>query len=449
MNKFNFGEEVLILGGGISGLSTAWFLHKAGIPFKLFEKEPETGGKISTVEVHNSQLDFGPNSLRDRNGDIRQLAKELGISDEVIQISEAFKTRYITRDGKLQSLSPSVGSLFTTKILSGKGKLRALAEPFISKKEDLDGDESVGEFLERRLGKEAVEYLVDPVFSGIYAGDIYQMSKKAVLPELAEYEQEYGSLVWGALRSKKEKKSVKPMVLSFRKGIQQLTDAITEKLSEHIIYDEVLSVQKMSSGYKITTEERAYKTQKVISCVPAFSLGRILEGFEPEVSALLTDIDYAPMLSTQMLFEKEQVDFAKQGFGFLVPRKENIRLLGVIWKSSIFPGLSDENVHQFTLMTGGAHDRNVLSDSTDDIEQQVVKEFQGLMGIKQEPTLVKSRLWPKAIPQMNVGYEGIKESLSKFEQEYSGFYFGGNYRWGVSVPDCISGANKIIRSLAG
>jgi oxygen-dependent protoporphyrinogen oxidase len=255
--------------------------------------------------------------------------------------------------------------------------------------------------------------------------------------------------MWGALRSKKEKKSVKPMVLSFRKGIQQLTNAMTEKLSEHIVYDEVLRVQKLSYGYKLTTEEGAYETQKVISCVPAFSLGRMLEGFEPEVSALLTDIDYAPMLSTQILFEKEQVDFEKHGFGFLVPRKENIRLLGAIWKSSIFPSLSDENLHHFTLMTGGAHDRNVLSDSTDHIEQQVVEEFQKLMGVIQDPVLVKSRLWPKAIPQMNVGYEGIKESLSKFEEEYSGFYFGGNYRWGISVPDCISGANRIVHSLSG
>jgi oxygen-dependent protoporphyrinogen oxidase len=185
MNKFSFGEEVLILGGGISGLATAWFLHKEGISFKLFEKEPETGGKISSAKVRNTYLDFGPNSLRDRNGEIRQLAKELGISEEVIQISETFKTRYIVRDGELQSLSPSIGSLFTTNILTGKGKLRALTEPFISNQEDIEGDESVGDFLERRLGKEAVDYLVDPVFSGIYAGDIYKMSKKALLPELS------------------------------------------------------------------------------------------------------------------------------------------------------------------------------------------------------------------------------------------------------------------------
>ena len=446
MNKFSFGEEVLVLGGGISGLSTAWFLHSAGIPFKLFEKNPETGGMISSSKSHGSVLDFGPNSLRDRTGDIRKLAEELGISDDVIQISEAFKTRFIVRNGELQSLSLSIASFFKTDILSTKAKLRAASELFISKGETAVEDESVGDFLERRLGKEAVEYLADPVFSGIYAGDIYQLSKQAILPKLAEYEQEFGSITWGATRAKKEKKSVKPMVLSFRKGIQQLADTITEKLSDHIIYDEVVSVQETGSGFVVQTEEQEYSAEQVISCLPAHNLGRLLEGFDPGISATLMDIEYAPMLSTQLLFEKDQFQINREGFGFLVPRKENIRLLGAIWKSSIFPELSGDHYH-FTLMTGGATDRNVLSDPVEEIEKEIIAEFKKLMRLEGEPIHLKSKLWPKAIPQMNIGYEKKKKLLSQFEDKYEGLHFSGNYRWGVSVPDCISGAQRLVRSL--
>jgi oxygen-dependent protoporphyrinogen oxidase len=447
MNKFSFGDEVIVLGGGISGLSTACFLHKAGIPFKLFEKKSETGGMISSIENHGAVMDFGPNSLRDRNGDIRKLAENLGISDDLIQISEAFKTRFIVRDGQLQSLSPSIGSFFSTNVLSAKGKLRALSELFISKGGQANEDESVGDFLERRLGKEAVDYLADPVFSGIYAGDIYQLSKQALLPKLANYEQEFGSLTWGAVRTKREKKPAKPMVLSFREGIQQLTHAMTQKLSGHIIYDEVLSVQKKDIGYTIKTDENEYKSQHVISCLPSYSLGRILEGFDPDLSAMLMDIDYAPMLSTQLLFDQEKVKLDKEGFGFLVPRKENMRLLGAIWKSSIFPKLTEAHQLHFTLMTGGALDRDVLSDPLEEIEKEVIKEFCKLMQIKTQPVHVKSRLWSKAIPQMSVGYNEIREKLSAFETDYPGFLMGGNYRWGVSVPDCISGAKKTVRSL--
>src|SRR6056297_810860 len=192
-------DQVLVLGGGISGLATSWFLHKAGVPFTLIEKDSKAGGVISSSNIEGTIVDYGPNSLRDKDGELRALANEVGLEDDLIRISEAFKTRYIVRDRELQELAPSPKTLFTTKVLSTKGKLRVLAEPFISS--GTAEDESVGAFLERRIGKEAVDYLVDPVFSGIYAGDIYRISKKEILPGLAENEQMFGSLVMGTLRS--------------------------------------------------------------------------------------------------------------------------------------------------------------------------------------------------------------------------------------------------------
>ena len=439
-------QEVIILGGGISGLSAAWFLHQKGIPFRLIEKKSETGGAIHSKKIQGSIMDFGPNSLRDRTGKVRKMAEDLGISNDLIQISEAFKTRYIVRHNKLQSLSPSISSLISTNILSVKAKLRLLKEPFI--KRGTSEDESIGDFLERRIGREAVEYLLDPVFSGIYAGDVSQMSKKSILPKLSGFEQNYGSIAWGAIRSKKEKKEIKPMVLSFREGIQQLTDGITRHISDRVVHEEVTSLGKSEKGYKVVTEEDEYFSRNIISCIPAYSLGRILEGFEPDLSAELVNIDYAPMLSTQVIFDKSDVNLTKQGFGFLVPRKENIRLLGAIWKSSIFPELSSPDHIQFALMTGGAHDREILTQSKEEVEQEVVAQFCNLMGFKAEPLLVRSHLWQKAIPQFTLGYEQKKEKLNQFEQENPGLYFCGNYRWGVSVPDCIQAAESLVEELS-
>lgn len=437
-------NEILVLGGGISGLSTAWNLYKAGIPFKLFEKKSETGGVISSLNVHGSVMDFGPNSLHDRDGSIRKLAEDLGLKDQVVQISEAFKTRFIVRHGKLQELRPNIGSLISTNILSSKAKLRVLAEPFIAKGET--GDESVGDFLERRVGKEVVQYLADPIFSGIYAGDIYQMSKKAILAKLSEFEQEYGSIFFGGIRSKKQKKSIEPMVLTFRGGIQQLTDAITAELSEHIIHEEVQSLRKTEHGFEVVTPDGRIQSEKVISCIPAYSLAEILKGFDPNLSSILSDIDYVPMQSTHVLYDKKEANFEKSGFGFLIPRAEKIRLLGAIWKSSIFPELTSSDTLHFTLMTGGAHDRAILSDSAEEVEKEVLVEFSQLTGIDEAPGVVKSRLWRKAIPQFNVGFESIRSELMKAEEEYPGFYLGGNFRWGVSVPDCVKGAEKLVRT---
>jgi oxygen-dependent protoporphyrinogen oxidase len=445
MAEKNSGNEVLILGGGISGLGVGWELHKAGIPFKLIEMQSETGGMISSSTVDRTVLDFGPNSLRDRDGHIRRLAKELSLTDDVIQISDAFKTRFIVRNQKLHTLTPSIKTLFTTKVISGKAKWRVLAEPFISKGND--EDESVGDFLERRIGKEAVDYLVDPVFSGIYAGDIYQISKKEILPQLQENEQKLGSLVMGALRSKTQKTNIEPMVLSFRKGVQQLTDAITQKISENITHEEVIAIKKRKEGFEVKTSKQSYQSEKVISCLPAHALESVLHGFKSSLQRALRDIDYAPMLSTQIVFNVQDIELPNSGFGFLIPRKENIRLLGAIWKSSIFPELSGSDQFHFTLMTGGAHDKEVLSEDIAEIEKQILNEFSNLTGITAKPNLVRSHLWRKAIPQFHVGYESVRQEIHIAEKQNSGFYIGGNYRWGVSVPDCVKGANKIVRAL--
>lgn len=440
-------NKVVVLGGGISGLATAWFLHKAGIPFILLEKEKQTGGVITSTEIEGTVVDYGPNTLRDKDGELRALAYEVGLKDDLIKISEAFKTRYIVRDRELQELAPSPKTLFTTRVLSTKGKLRMLAEPFISR--GTGEDESVGAFLERRIGKEAVDYLVDPVFSGIYAGNIYSISKKEILPKLDEHEQKFGSLVMGTFRSKKEKSDVKPVVLSFRKGIQQLAEAIETNLSDQVIHEKILKIKAEGSGYEVQTEKASYRSGQVISCLPAHELVDLLDNFGSDLPDSLSQIKYAPMLSTQVIFRKEDIKFHKNGFGFLIPRKENIRLLGAIWKSSIFPELSEDEHFHFTLMTGGAHDKTLLEESREDIEHEVLQEFRSLTGIEQYPIYLESVLWEKAIPQFHVGYQQIRQNLKLAEQDNPGFYLGGNYRWGVSVPDCIKGAKKLVRQYYG
>lgn len=436
-------DRVLVLGGGISGLATSWFLHKAGIPFILIEKEDKAGGVLTSSNIEGTIVDYGPNSLRDKDGELRALAYELGLEDDLIKISEAFKTRYIVRDQELQELAPSPKTLFTTKVLSTKAKLRVLAEPFISS--GTAEDESVGAFLERRIGKEAVDYLVDPVFSGIYAGDIYSISKKEILPGLAENEQRFGSLVMGTLRSKKEKSEVKPLVLSFKKGVQQLAEAIESKLKDHINNEEVIGIDKDAAGFKVKTDKNEYHASQVISCLPAHTLPSLLGNFETGLKETFEQIRYSPMLSTQLIFRKEEIDFEKNGFGFLIPRAENIRLLGAIWKTSIFPELSHEDHFHFTLMTGGAHDTSILSESIDQVEKEILNEFSQLTGIKKDPMYLRSVLWEKAIPQFHVGYESIRQRLNDHENNNSGFHFGGNYRWGVSVPDCIKGAKTLVQ----
>ena len=438
---------VIIVGGGISGLATAWYLHKVGIPFKLIEKRSKLGGAIQSTSGEHAVFDFGPNSIRDKDGTIRELISDIGLFSEMITISEAFKTRYIVRNGKLSKLSPTPLSFFSSDILSSRGKLRLIRELFVAPS-DAEEDECVASFLERRIGQEAVDYLVDPFFSGIYAGDIYKLSKRSLLDKFAIYEQEFGSITRGMIKSKKgNKNNLKPLVLSFKKGIQSLTEAIHHQLSEFIIREEVTRIDSNDECFIIHTSAETYSSDKVITCIPAYALSGLINHIDDHLANTLSNIAYPPMMSTQLIYNEQDIAAKENGFGFLVPRKENIRLLGAIWKTNIFPELTENGHAHFNLMTGGSHDTSILSEDTESIEQEVIAEFSKLMGISSHPLTVESKIWEKAIPQFEVGYEEVKNEFNTFEDTHPGFHIGGNFAWGISVPDCISGGKKLAHLL--
>ena len=423
-------------------MSTAWYLKKKGFEVTLFEAQEDTGGVIRSVSNQYSVFDFGPNTIRDKTGSVSEMITDLGLEDEVLSMSEGSKTRFIVKNGELKKIKQNPISFLFSDVLSWKGKKKLFSEP-LKKSLNSDADESIGSFLERRIGKEAVEYLADPFFSGIYAGDIYSLSKNKLIGRLADFEQDYGSIVKGFLKSRKEKSSFKPKVISFKKGVQQLTDKLTERLQDSIIHEEVKSLQVQQSNFKVTTADHEYIFDKVVSCLPAYVLKEVLKTDDQKLENSLSEINYSPMLSTQLVFKKEDLNLPENGFGFLVLRKENIRLLGAIWKSNIFPDQTEDEYVHVNLMTGGSHDIKVIDQDIRVIEKEVIEEFSTIMNVKGGAEMVSSKLWKKAIPQFHVDFASVEDSMNRFEKENEGFYIGGNFRWGVSVSDCVDGAKNL------
>ncbi|MFN1835038.1 protoporphyrinogen oxidase [Balneola sp. MJW-20] len=433
-------KQVAVIGGGISGLTTAYYLGQNGISVDLYEKE-RLGGSIESVRLGDTVLDLGPNSLRDKTGSLNKLIIELGLEDEVLDVSEAFKTRCIVRNGELQFLQPSPSSLIRTSLLSVSGKIRLLTEPFRSAPGKRD--ESVRSFLERRIGKEAVNYLADPVFSGIYAGDISKLSKLEVLSELSRYEEEMGSLFKGLIQARKKDRS-SPRVLNFRNGIQSLTNTLADRSEADLFNEEVSAIILTGKGYKIEAGPVQEEYEKVISCIPAYVLAGLIE--DRKLSEQLRSIDYPSVHSVQLIYRKEDLKDLPEGFGFLVPRKEGLTILGSIWKSSIFPEMTDEKYVQFNLLSGGAHQK-LKAEQVADTERKVITEFENIMDIRALPIERYSKFWDKAIPQFHVGYSKIRNEISRFEKQNPGFYIGGNFRWGVAVPECIEAAEKLSKQI--
>ncbi|HAW78962.1 MAG TPA: protoporphyrinogen oxidase [Balneola sp.] len=435
-------NTIAVLGGGISGLSTAWYLKKKGFEVTLFEAQEDTGGVIRSVSNQYSVFDFGPNTIRDKTGSVSEMITDLGLEDEVLSMSEGSKTRFIVKNGELKKIKQNPISFLFSDVLSWKGKKKLFSEP-LKKSLNSDADESIGSFLERRIGKEAVEYLADPFFSGIYAGDIYSLSKNKLIGKLADFEQDYGSIVKGFLKSRKEKSSFKPKVISFKMGVQQLTDKLTERLQDSILHEEVKSLQVQQSNFKVTTADHEYIFDKVVSCLPAYVLKEVLKTDNQKLENSFSEINYSPMLSTQLVFKKEDLNLPENGFGFLVPRKENTRLLGAIWKSNIFPDQTEDEYVHVNLMTGGSHDIKVIDQDIRVIEKEVIEEFSTIMNVKGGAEMVSSKLWKKAIPQFHVDFASVEDSMNRFQKENEGFYIGGNFRWGVSVSDCVDGAKNL------
>ena len=437
-------EKIAVIGGGISGLTTAFYLKKAGLEVTIFEKN-RPGGAIKSMEMEGTIFDLGPNSLRDKTGDLTALVEDVGIAEDLLNVSEAFKTRCIVRHGKIQYLKPSPLTPFTTPVLSTKGKFRILAEPFKKGITDGDTEEDVATFLTRRIGREAVDFLVDPIYSGIYAGDISRLSKQEIMPKLADFEANFGSIFKGVRSSPKKKKEAhkpKASVFNFKGGLQTLTNALASYLDAEMLKEEVTQITKSDNGYLLTWRGKSAMFDRVISCIPAYVLSTLISDLDLETAHTLESISYSPILTTQLIFDKKKLGEAPEGFGFLVPRKENIRLLGAIWKSSIFPDLASENAIHFNLMTGGAHDQFNAAEIPE-VERQVIAEFSQLMGYKSSPTHVHSTYWEKAIPQYNVGYRAVRTQLNRFGRENPNFTIAGNFVWGISVPECISKAKSL------
>jgi oxygen-dependent protoporphyrinogen oxidase len=394
-----------------------------------------------------SVYDYGPNTIRDKTGSVLEMIKNLGLEDEMITISEASKIRYIVRGGKLVQIKQALFSFLISDLLSWRGKMELISEPF-KKAIKSEEDESIGEFLERRIGKESVEYLADPFFSGIYAGDIYSMSKNKLLDRIVSFEKEYGSIFKGFFKSRKSNSKRKPQVISFKSGVQKLTNTLSLILSEQIKHEKVETLNMKNSKFQITTSENVYEFDKVISCIPAYQLEKILNEKHSNLKKRLLEVDYPPMLSTQLVFRKEDLNLPEKGFGFLIPRREKLRLLGAIWKSNIFPSQTKKGCVHVNLMTGGAHDTEIDSNEIKQIEKEVLREFLTITETKAVPLATSSKLWKHSIPQFNVGYKRIDDLIDKFEMEYNGLYVAGNFRWGVSVSDCIDGAQKIAEEIS-
>jgi oxygen-dependent protoporphyrinogen oxidase len=447
-------KRVCIIGGGISGLSTAYRLKKQGVEVVLLEKNPAVGGNIKTEIFEGFLIEHGPNSTL-AGEHLFELISELGLMSEIAYANRSAKKRYILKNGKLQALPMKLVSLFANKSFSAKARLRLLKEPFIRSKA-VGTDESIADFFARRLGREIVDYAVDPFISGIFAGNPDDLSLKSAFPKLFELEKNYGSLLKGAIFSPKEKRSKVPKnasrTVSFKNGMQTLTDELFADLGEIVrLKTEVFEIKRAENGkFSLLTNDEKTNAQSFDSIVistPSFIAARLINNFDAELSEQLAGIYHPPVTVVLTAFKKENRTFELDGFGFLIPKVERRKILGSLWNSVIFENRAPENHHLLTTFIGGARNAELAGGDEDVLIKIALEELNSILGLSGAPVFARVKKWEKAIPQYNIGYEKIIDSIEDFKRRNAGIFFCSNFYRGISVSDCLKNSRLAAREV--
>jgi protoporphyrinogen/coproporphyrinogen III oxidase len=445
-------KSVAIIGAGITGLTAAFYLKRKGVPVAVYEVGARAGGVIQSSRQNGFLAESGPNTILETSPKISELIRDLNLESRRIYPSPDAKNRYVVRDKKPVAMPSSQAEFLTTKLFSARAKFALAREPFVPPRRD-GVEESLAEFVLRRLNQEFLDRAIDPLVAGIYAGDPQKLSVQHAFPKLLEAEQKYGSLLKGQFFGASEQKSGEvsrrnARMFSFDDGLQVLTDALAAQLGDSLkLNTPVTQLLQTKDGWSVSTSSCEAEHKAVIYCGTAFKLTELkIESQTPIDSSVFSEIRHPPVASVVLGFRREDVTHTLDGFGMLVPKIENFKILGTIFSSSLFPNRAPENFIELTSYVGGERQPELALLPTDELVKLVCEDLRLLLGVKGEPIFQHAALYPKAIPQYNVGYGKFKDLMSEIEDKAAGLFFAGHFRDGVSLGDSIvSGCNIVER----
>ncbi len=463
--------EVLVIGAGITGLTLALRLQQGSRSVLLAEASPRVGGCISSQAQGGYRWEEGPNSFTPVPA-LLNLIAEVGLADQLV-LADAKLPRYVYWERELLPVPMSPAAALGSRLLSVGGKLRALRGLLGFVAPPPGKEETVRQFFQRQLGKEVVERLVDPFTSGVFAGDIDQLSATAAFARIATWEERYGSLFAGAFRDPRHPPEpiapeIQPLprrgqLGNLRQGLQQLPQAIAAKLGNSLQLGwKATQIQREEGGYQVEfqtpTGSRWVLAQQVVLTVPAYAAAPLLQPLNPEASRLLLQIPYPPVAVVALAYPEQALPSPLRGFGHLIPRSQGFRSLGTIWASCLFPERAPQGYHCFLTFVGGATDAAYARQrgippiealSAQERAQLVHTELsQILLTSPAEPLWLGERLWPQAIPQYTLGHrQRIAQLQECLARQTPGLWVCANYLDGVALGDCVRRAEALARTL--
>lgn len=442
--------KIAIAGAGISGLATAYALQSRGYDVTVFEARSRAGGPVHTIEREGYRIETGPHTLLLRDQVVADLLAELGLEDAIVEANRAAKKRFIVRNGQPLALPMSPVDFVTTPLLSPAAKLRLLAEPLIGRFDEESIDETLASFIQRRLGAEALDYLVDPFVGGIWAGDPSQLSARHTFEALVEFEQSAGSIAAGAIKKKvfakaNGSKPIARRLISFNGGMKTLVDALSDRLGEKLrLNSPVRKLRRDDDGWRVIFQRgrarRGESFDAVVSTLPTAALASLeWENAAPPPGAIdeLSRMSHAPCSVVSLGFARQDVGHPLDGFGVLVPRVEKFSILGALFVSTMFEGRAPQGCVNLTAFVGGARQPELAESDDQTLINMVCHDLNRLLDISGDPQFTHLTRWHRAIPQYEVGHQILLDRISELERHLPDIYFAGNYRDGISIPDLL------------
>ena len=466
-----YTQKAVVVGAGISGLACAFRLKQLGVHCLAFEAKDRVGGVITTIRRNGFLFETGPQCPR-FPASVRRLVHDLDLEKDFVAGDRKAK-RYVFRNGRMHLAPFSPGALLATRLLGWPSKWRLLAEGFRSTQPPPQ-EESLADFVQRKFGQEVLDNLVDPLISAVFLGDPYRMGMDSAFQALVQWEKNQGSVVRGAIRSASSKPTTGgnragspgassngkrgmlhvadalPSLGSFRSGMGRLPERLLEVLAEQVRRRaEIVSVApaggpdgacwqvRVANGDRILTEH-------LVLAVPAYAAGRLLAQSAPQLSSRLLAIEYAPVCAVSSGYNRSQVRNGLDGFGFMVPRREQLHTICNFWNSSLFPERAPlGNV----VMTSFARPGNGEPMGEEQCAREVEAENSRALGITGEP--VDRVVWKdsQALPQYNVGHGVRIREICQTLDAFPNLYLAGNFLSGRSIGDCVEIANRVAEDL--